>query len=247
MPVKVQAPIEPYNDSYKVVNAKNVGVGAENKPLDEAIGDTNRRVSALESGGVGGGGVSSWNDLTDKPFGENADGTVKQLDNKYLEPFESINAEDLLPSGVDQTFLHNLGVFAISSKTTEEMFWKWQEGIKGNVFVEFDGVTYECSPQRLAAMDNGMAVGNCTNFGGTGNGEPFIVTIMPDIDANGVATGAYYWAIAVLTDTAPTGHQYRVYQPLDAPKYMLKEDHLPFDAIAAYIDNYIDEALGGDY
>lgn len=177
----------------------------------------------------------------------NAITTVKKIDEKYLEPFESIVAEDLLPSGVDQTFLHNIGVFAISSKTTEEMFWKWQEGIKGNVFVEFDGVTYECSPQRLAAMDNGMAVGNCTNFGGTGNGEPFIVTIMPDTDANGVATGAYYWAIAVLTDTAPTEHQYRVYQPYDEPKYMLKESHLPFDAIAAYIDNYIDEALGGDY
>ena len=199
----------------------------------------------LSSGG--GGGVSSWNDLTDKPFGEEADGTIKQLDNKYLEPFEGINEEDLLPRVVSQTFLSDLGVYAISSKTTEEMFWKWQEGIEGNVFVEFDGVVYECAPQRLAAMDNGMAVGNCTAFGGVGNNEPFIALVMPETNANGVATGAYYWAVAALTDTAPTEHTVRVFQPLGEPKYMLKESCLPFNAIAAYIDNYIDEALGGDY
>jgi hypothetical protein len=200
---------------------------------------------------LGGGGVSSWNDLTDKPFGENEDGTVKQLDNKYLEPFESKDAEDLLPTGVGETFISNLGVYAVSSQTTEKMFDRWHgnvdNAITGNVFVEFDGVTYECAQQRLAAMENAMAVGNCANFGGTGNNEPFIVSIMPDTDEHGVATGAYYWAIVALTDTAPTEHQYRVYQPYDEPKYLLKEDHLPFDAIAAYIDNYIDEALGGDY
>lgn len=227
---------------------QNKVVAQEFKAFNEAAGEFNERLTSLEKGGGGGsGGVSSWNDLTDKPFGENADGTVKQLDNKYLEPFESKDAEDLLPRVVSQTFLSDLGVFAISSKTTEEMFWKWQEGIKGNVFVEFDGVTYECSPQRLAAMDNGMAVGNCTNFGGTGNDEPFVVTLMPETTVDGVATGAYYWAIAVLTDTAPTEHTVRVSQPLGEPKYMLKESHLPFDAIAAYIDSYIDEALGGDY
>lgn len=409
MAVKVQSTIEPYNESYKVVNAKNVGVGepGQEKPLDEVLNDlpsggsditvdtelslesenpvqnkvikvafdsTNRNVSSIfqrqeEMGNHldslqnqvdnMGGGVTSWNDLTDKPFGEDvtendlvaeqtldfqynnafnaylnndipapselvigkeynvvwdgvkytvecvyneyAEGAIlgnasimgvgddtgepfvtaiiasagtfyiftldtsashtvriyteeteiKQLDNKYLEPFESKDAEDLLPTGVGETFLSNLGVYAVSSQTTEKMFDRWHgngdNAITGNVFVEFDGVTYECAQQRLAAMDNGMAVGNCANFGGTGNNEPFIVSITPDTDEHGVATGAYYWAIVALTDTAPTDHQYRVYQPYDEPKYLLKEDHLPFDAIAAYIDNYIDEALGGDY
>ena len=242
----------------------------QNKVIKAAFDSTNRSVSSIfqrqeemgnhldslqnqvdNMGGGGSGGVSSWNDLTDKPFGENEDGTVKQLDNKYLEPFEGKDAEDLLPTGVGETFLSNLGVYAVSSLTTEKMFDRWQGSgdnpITGNVFVEFDGVTYECAQQRLAVMDNAMAVGNCAAFGGTGNDEPFVVTLMPETGANGVATGAYYWAIAALTDTAPTEHQYRVYQPYDEPKYLLKEDHLPFDAIAAYIDNYIDEALGGDY
>lgn len=31
------------------------------------------------------GGVSSWNDLTDKPFGDNEDGTVYQMSGKYVE------------------------------------------------------------------------------------------------------------------------------------------------------------------
>ena len=207
----------------------------------------------LSSGeGGGSGGVSSWNDLTDKPFGENEDGTVKQLDNKYLEPFEGITEEELLPSVTGTTELYeDLGVYAAISKTTEEMFNRWNGNgdnpITGNVFVEYDGVTYECTPQVLAALDNGMAVGNCTAYGGTDNGEPFIITILPKTDENGNATGDYNWTVVALTDTAPTEHQYRVYQPYDEPKYLLKEDHLPFDAIAAYIDNYIDEALGGDY
>jgi hypothetical protein len=149
--------------------------------------------------------------------------------------------------------MSDLGIYAIPSDSTEEMFNRWQgnsdNAITGNVFVEFDGVTYECAPQRLAAMDNAMAVGNCAAFGGTGNGEPFVISMIvgTNTDGDGNVTNIYSWAIAVLTDTAPTEHQYRVYQPYDEPKYMLKESHLPFDAIAAYIDNYIDEALGGDY
>lgn len=118
----------------------------------------------------------------------------------------------LLPSYTGTTALTNLGVYALSILTTEEMFLAWQDGINDNVFVEFDANTYECAPQRLAAMDNAMAVGNCANFGGTGNGEPFVVTILPDTDENGVATGAYYWAIAALTDTEPTEHTVEVYQ-----------------------------------
>lgn len=183
----------------------------------------------------------------------NSFSTLKQLDNKYLEPFEGITEEELLPTRVGQSSMSDLGIYAIPSDTTEEMFNRWQGNgdnpITGNVFVEFDGVTYECAPQRLAAMDNAMAVGNCAAFGGTGNGEPFVISMIvgTNTDGDGNVTNIYSWAIGVLTDTAPTEHQYRVYQPYDKPKYMLKESHLPFDAIAAYIDNYIDEALGGDY
>ena len=198
----------------------------------------------LAGGDSSGGGVSSWNDLTDKPFGENEDGTVKQLDNKYLEPFDGIDAEELLPSYTGTTVASDLGIYALMIPAVEGMFDRWHGNgdntITGNIFVEFDGVTYECAQQRLTALDDGMAVGNCASFGGTGNNEPFLLSIVS-------AEGANYWAVGALTDTASTEHTARVYQPFDEPKYMLKEECLPFDAIAAYIDNYIDEALGGDY
>lgn len=205
---------------------QNKIVAQEFKAFNEAIGDTNRRVSALESGGVGGGGVSSWNDLTDKPFGENADGTVKQLDNKYLSILERKSAENVLLSSYTgmTEFDNGFGVYALSPGFADaQMFLNWHgEGdapIVGNIFVEFDGVTYECAQQRLAALDNGMAIGNCAPFGGAGNDEPFICTILH--------AGAYYWAIVVLGDTAPTEHTVRVYQPLGETKYILKEEYLP--------------------
>lgn len=120
----------------------------------------------------------------------------------------------LLPSYTGITALSDLGVYALLIPTTEDMFWTWQDGINDNVFVEFDGNTYECAPQRLAAMDNAMAVGNCTNFGGTGNGEPFIVTMLSgtNTDGEGNVTNIYSWAVAALTDTAPTEHTVEVYQ-----------------------------------
>ena len=39
----------------------------------------------LKQYGGGSGGVTSWNDLTDKPFGDNADGTVYPMSGKYVE------------------------------------------------------------------------------------------------------------------------------------------------------------------
>ena len=105
------------------------------------------------------------------------------------------------------------------------MFARWHgidesiAPIEGNIFVEFDGVTYECAQQRLAALDYAMAIGNCTPFGGTGNNEPFVVTIMQ----NG---NFYTWLIACLSDTSPTEHTARVYQSTP-DKWLLKEQYLP--------------------
>lgn len=345
MAVKVQSTIEPYNDSYKVVNAKNVGVGEDNKPLDEvlqnlpssgggggtvpptaidisgldtdgtivetyadgtsktttmefddkgnptkvtdgngnvteltgfemggaggggdivvdselslesenpvqnkvvtqefkvvneAIGDTNRRVSALESGGVG-GGVSSWNDLTDKPFGENEDGTIKQLDNKYLEPFkfEAGFYKEFLPNTTGTNELNStfgaFMLFCITDEATYNAFLANTEPVN----VIYDGVEYAC---KVLTMQGMVYIGNGAPLGAEGNGEPFAIYMIEE-------AGTYIWCIASTVDTSATEHTVGIYQ--SAPdKWLLKESHLPFDAIAAYIDSYIDEALGGDY
>lgn len=188
------------------------------------------------------GGVTSWNDLTDKPFGENEDGTVKQLDNKYLAilNYEASGETDYLPSyTATNTFLELAGgisAFMLIPETTKEVFDAWMAN-QNNVTVVYDNVTYNCAIQEIQGM---KAVGNLASMGGTGNNEPFVIAVIQE-DAE-----LYMWVIISTVDTAPTEHTVRVYR--DVPeKWLLKEECLPFDAIAAYIDAYIDEALGGDY
>ena len=223
---------------------QNKAVTQEFKAFNEAVGEINRRVSSLESGGGGGGGggVTSWNDLTDKPFGENEDGTVKQLDNKYLAilNYEASGETDYLPSyTATNMFLEMAGgisAFMLIPETTKEVFDAWMAN-QDNVTVVYDNVTYNCAIQEIQGM---KAVGNLASMGGTGNNEPFAVGVIQE-DAD-----VYMWLIISTVDTAPTEHTVRVYR--DVPeKWLLKEECLPFDAIAAYIDDYIDEALGGDY
>lgn len=187
-------------------------------------------------------GNSSWNDLNDKPFGENEDGTVKQLDNKYLAilNYEASGETDYLPSyTATNMFLEMAGgisAFMLIPETTKKVFDAWMAN-QDNVTVVYDNVTYNCAIQEIQGM---KAVGNLASMGGTGNNEPFVIAVIQE-DAD-----VYMWIIISTVDTAPTEHTVRVYR--DVPeKWLLKEECLPFDAIAAYIDSYIDEALGGDY
>lgn len=79
-------------------------------------------IKAFGGGSGSGGGVSSWNDLTDKPFGEEADGTIKTLDPKYL------------PEGVggDNTFVLTYEADPINggrvTQPWEDIFSAYQSG-----------------------------------------------------------------------------------------------------------------------
>lgn len=191
--------------------------------------------TAAEASG-GGGGVSSWNDLTDKPFGENADGTVTQIDNKYLAPivFNS-GYEEIRPEVIFSTVINSdFGVYYNGVSVGQELYDRWQANTD-KVRVTFDGTAYECTPQSVGGY---YGVGNGVPFGGTGNNEPFVVTIAPD-------NGAYYLTCFCLTDTAPTRHYLTV--ELYEEEYKLREEYLPMDAIKKYVEDYINEALGGDY
>ena len=184
----------------------------------------------------GGGGVSSWNELTDKPFGDNADGTVKQIDNKYLAPivFNS-GYEEIRPEVIFSTVMNSdFGVYYNGVSVGQELYDRWQANTD-KVRVTFDGTVYECTPQSVGGY---YGVGNGVPFGGTGNNEPFVVTIAPD-------NGAYYLTCFCLQDTAPTRHYLTV--ELYEEEYKLREEYLPMDAIKKYVEDYINEALGGDY
>ena len=89
----------------------------------------------------------------------------------------------------------------------------------------------------------GIGVGNLVAFGGTGNGEPFAIAAIFDVDPNG--SMIYGFLCGSMVDTAPTQHTLAMYLQGEAVK--LKAEYVPGAVIRAYVEEYIDEALGGDY
>lgn len=138
---------------------------------------------------------------------------LKPLDNKYLAILDGKEGTEteLLPSTTVTTeFDSTYQMYMSGALSTTEIFELWhgdgENKTEGSVFVEFDGTSYECAFQRLEALDNVNAVGNCVAFGGTGNGEPFAIAMGFNSTAGG------YWMIGVPADTAPTEHTVRIYQ-----------------------------------
>lgn len=185
---------------------------------------------------AGGGGVSSWNDLTDKPFGENADGTVTQIDNKYLAPIEpAVGYAELRPEATFTSAMNSdYGVYFNGIAVEQAAYDRWHANT-GTVRVTYDGTSYECEPQTVGGY---YGVGNGVPFGGTGNNEPFVVTVAPD-------NGRYFLTCFCLTDTTSAQHTLTV--EINETQYKLREEYLPTDAIKKYVEDYINEALGGDY
>jgi hypothetical protein len=123
--------------------------------------------------------------------------------------------------------------------------------------VEWDDEIYECIGQDTSAVmdgDDAICIGNGEAFGLEGNSEPFIIAIPND------KSGAMFLS---LTDTEPTVHTVRIYRiakPLpsitanDFGKILqistegeLETVSVSESSIATYIDNYISNALGGEY
>jgi len=187
------------------------------------------------------GGVASWNTLTDRPFGDNEDGTVTQLDNKYLSILSQTGGWGaLLPQNTGESYYNaNWGAYTFGFQTTQEMYEKWVANTSA-IRVKFDGKMYTATPQ---VLNNLTMVGNSVGFGGTGNDEPFVLGIVRELTDGQFS---YHWLVGALTDTSPTEHTVSV-SMFDAAIYTVNEDNLPMDAIKAVVDDYIDEALGGDY
>lgn len=187
------------------------------------------------------GGVASWNDLTDKPFGDNEDGTVTQLDNKYLSILSQTGGWGaLLPQNTGESYYNTeWGAYTFGFQTTQDVYDKWVANTSA-IRVKYDGKTYTVTPQ---VLDSLTMVGNCVGFGGTGNGEPFVLGIIVQLTDGQFS---YHWLVGALTDTAPTEHTVSV-SMFDSAIYTVNEDNLPMDAIKTVVDDYINEALGGDY
>lgn len=208
------------------------------------IGDNgNWFIGDIDTGVSAGGGVSSWNNLTDKPFDENADGTVKQLDNKYLEPFkfEAGFYKEFLPNTTGTNELNStFGVFMLFCITDEATYNAFLANTEP-VNVIYDGVEYVC---KVLTMQGMVYIGNGAPLGAEGNGEPFAIYMIEE-------AGTYIWCIASTVDTSATEHTVGIYQ--SAPdKWLLKDEYLPsaaqptsidlsgFDTNGTIVETYVD-------
>ena len=194
-----------------------------------------QKAQARENLGIASDGSSdiSWDNITNKPFGE-----IENLvdihpltthDNLTLHPIFNIY-------GVGESAKYTLTV-----GESYKVFW--------------DGIEYDCIAQDTnAILPTGVAIGNLSAFGLSGNNEPFIIIIT----AQDNITAGYIVQYASLTDTAPGGsHSVRIAQketvvkPIDH-KYL--PEHLQFGEtnslvdllpLTTYDNFYLDEIYGG--
>lgn len=117
-----------------------------------------------------GGGVTSWNDLTDKPFGEITVTELVCIPETTLE----INPDD----GQDMITDPLENQIAAGESCT----------------VKWNGVEYACVAQNVvSAMGDSVAIGNVSALMGEGDtGEPFIIILVPDefVDTMGASATA---------------------------------------------------------
>lgn len=117
-----------------------------------------KKIAETGGSGGGGGGVSSWNDLTDKPFGEETEGIVTVLDRTFL----TFNKDNQYIATIDPVEL-------IVGKSYE---------------VIWNGIPYICEAIEadLSSMGYGVvpAIGNKYAIGGENTGEPFAIALIND-------------------------------------------------------------------
>lgn len=115
-------------------------------------------------------------------------------------------------------FVSTFGVYIHYALIDADTMEAWATNRK-NVTVVYDNVEYSLTPQLLSdgAGGTGIGVGNAANFGGTGNGEPFLIV-------QWALSGEPALLIASMVDTAPTEHTIRVYQDLNVGSSVLGDD-----------------------
>lgn len=113
-------------------------------------------------------------------------------------------------------------------------------------YVLWEGEIYPCVGQDASAiLPNAVAIGNGAAFeayGMKGNNEPFLIGVPADM------SGVMFLS---LVDTESKVYTVHVYQMVDKILQVVDNEvkavPLAESAIATFIDNYIEEALGGDY
>lgn len=205
---------------------KSLQTGIEDNAND--IIDLKESIENLKDNN-GSGGVSSWNDLTDKPF--------------YYESEWITYAEDLPITSTPVGLLDGSG-YGYFMSVSEEIFNVFNvEGRKAKF--KLDGTEYE-STSKLVNSEGvqGFVYGNSDALLGTGNtGEPFVM--IPGWASN-AGTITYWLLIAFVNDTVETAHVCGLSALVENIKKLDAKFH-DDDHIRSIVDEVINEALGGDY
>lgn len=182
--------------------------------------------------------INNRND-TDGTYSLKITTAIKQLDNKYLEPFERQVGDviEFLPSyTAANVFNSGLSAYNIVVSTDEATYNAFLENTKPMVIV-YDGVEYICEVHTLQGT---KYLGNGVSLGGAGNNEPFAIMCRMSNTGSG---NAYYWLVVSTVDTASTEHTVRVYQRTP-DKWLLKEQYLP-DGIGGTVAQPVSIDLSG--
>ena len=186
--------------------------------LSYTADEINERLGKIDE--LSGGGVSSWNDLEDRPFYD-------------YYTYESVMAEQTCSFFLDTSGLYCWSNLSEDSSSFVEPIF---DLVSGETYkITFDSVDYNCVAfDGSFGTETGIGVGNMGLIGGTDTGEPFLLGTFNDTDqvACYVVTGeSHTIGIDVYVEKTKT----------------LDEKYLPKDAIESMIDSYINEALGGEY
>ena len=159
---------------------------------------------------------SNWDTMENKPFGE----------------YEGYT--DLLPLTTYSGFvLHtDFGVYGTAQSAGYALT------IDKEYTVSWDDGVHECAAQDAnSVIPNGIVLGNASQWGLSGNNEPFVIALLPD----GIAM------YASLLDTTSGGIHSVCISEKQIIVRQIDAKYIPLDIIDTRIEEYISAALGGDY
>ena len=212
---------------------------AEN-PIDVGVKTVNG-VSPDKNGNVdvaGGetGGVTSWNDLTDKPFGEDGEATLTEI----FDIADVLGNEDIESSTIGSTpYWSEDGTLGDGRKIYTCGFYSPVEYIKpdSEYVVEINGIKY-VTAVTIYTDETGSAY-NLGDEDGTADKYPFYFIMFPK---NGNTTA--YTEIGFFGESAPI--DVKIYERSGVNVKQLDEKYIP-DSIArtADVQTMIDNAMDG--
>lgn len=229
MAIQIHGTIKPKNNgSFPVAEAADI-LMPDGSRLDSfsgtagtALATISNRITTLEQN-QSAGGVSSWEDLTDKPF------TYTEGEGTDLLPEQTLQFADMDDgSGMYNTVVQSAGRL-LTAGETYAVIW--------------DGVEYTFVCQTVSIGDEATEfIGNTALIGGEETADPmgiaqFVVAL---------EDGTVVYIVTMVTPDTSESHTVAL-RTGGGGRWVLNESALPMSAIDARIEEVISAALEGDY